>query len=401
MYFRLTAAVKDRFIWELQQYWKTHPRYREDLPNNIQGKYSTETERPSYGITVKTGSGTRVDLSADNYIGVIYSYVYKAQVANYPGNSIEWVREDGLAIQKNGGRFPSPPGVYYINMTEDDEFYVEPLLDVYHEPVLMEDSSTGKLLNPPLSGSLRLFEMPAGFMLVEGINYTLELDSQGVPDGTILLIDPLTGGRVLSADYKYPGEVTGPFQYTPPCGINSVIPGCVLAFGRRNQKGDRMVIVVQDMRRPAAMEYGGKWDLTVDFEVQARDVESQQEIADYSVLYLWGMLRPYLSTEGMEMTDISLGGESEEVYDENGDDYFYNSSFSVTVQTDWSIHVPLNVFLRQASPLTVAQARIAAGLSDDDIGAVQNNLRMLENLGLEMTRDPFFTGRTSTFEVIR
>jgi len=159
--------------------------------------------------------------------------------------------------------------------------------------------------------------------------------------------------------------------------------------------------VVQDIRRPAALEYGGKWELTVDFDVIARDVESQQEIADYSVVYLWGILRPYLSTDGIEMTDISLGGESEEVYDENGDDHFFNSSFSVTVQTDWSIHVPLNIFLRQATPLTVAQARAAAGLSDDEIGAVQNNIRMLESLGLEMIQDPFFAGRTSTFETIR
>jgi hypothetical protein len=395
MYFRLTGAIKDRFIWELQQYWRTHPRYRDDLPANIQGKYSTENERPQYGIIVKTGSGTKVDLSADNYIGIVNSYVYKAQVANYPGVAIEWVREDSIAIQNNGGRFPSPAGVYYIELTEDDTFYVDPLIDVYHEPVTMEDSSTGRLLNPAQPGSLRLFEMPAGFLLFEGVNYTLD------PDGTIHLVQSLTNGRVLSADYRYPEASRGPYTFTPPCGINTVIPGCVMAFGRRNGKGDRMAIVVQDIRRPAALEYGGKWELTVDFEVITRDVESQQEIADYSVVYLWGILRPYLSTDGIEMTDISLGGESEEIYDENGDDYFFNSSFSVTVQTDWSLHVPLNVFLRQASPLTVAQARAAAGLSDDDIGAVQNNIRMLESLGLEMIQDPFFAGRTSTFETIR
>ena len=399
MYYRLTEAVKRRFILELRRYWGYHPRYR-DLVENIQGKYSFK-ERPQHGMIVKTGSGSRVDLAADNYIGIVESYVYQAKVKNYVGGALEWVREDAVAIQANGGRFPSPPGVYYIELTEDNEFWVDQLLDVYREQVMMPTTSTGMLEHPPLMGTVRMFEMPAGYQLVEGVNYTLTLDGDGKPTGEFTLTEPLTGGRTLVADYRTAGASTGPIVLVPGRANNTAIPGCVLAFGRRNEKGDRVAVVVEPVRRQAAMEYGGKWDLTLDIDVMSRDVYAQQEIYDQTIIYLWGVLRPYLSSEGLEITDLSMGGESEEPYDENGDDYFYNANFSVTVQADWSIHIPLNIFIRQASPLTVAQAREAAGMTDEELVGFQNNIKMLESLGLEAISDPFFSGKTNTYETIR
>jgi len=112
-------------------------------------------------------------------------------------------------------------------------------------------------------------------------------------------------------------------------------------------------------------------------------------------------LRSRLIEEGIEIKDVSLGGESEEVYDETGDDYFYNSSFSVTVETDWSIHVPLTLMIRQAAPLTLEQAEVLAGLSDDEAITYQNNLHLLDSLGLQQVSDPFFEGRDHNFEIIR
>jgi hypothetical protein len=392
--------MKRRFILELRRYWQYHPRYAEDLVDHIQGKYSFR-ERPQCGIIIKTGGGTRVDLSADNYIGVVNSYVYLVKYKNYPGIAVEWVREDGLAIQKNQGAFPSPPGVYYIELTEDDEFYVDPLLDVYDELVTMVDTSTAQIQNPPLEGTVRLYEMDAGFLLVEGVNYTLTRDGQGNPTGEIILTEPLGTNRYLKVDYKTPSASTGPHKLYPMMANNQAIPGCVLAFGRQNTKGDRFAVVVQDVRRPAALEYGGRWQVVLDFDVTARDVYAQQEIADQTVIYLWGVLRPYLSTEGIEMIDLSLGGESEEIYDETGDDYFFNSSFTLTVETEWSVYVPVSVFLRQAVPLTLEQQRVLAGLSDEEAAQVQSNIEQLYTLNLETIRDPYFGGRSSTFEVIR
>ncbi len=401
MYFRLTEAVKRRLIFELRKYWQYHPRYP-DLVDHIQGKYSFR-ERPSYGIICKTSGGNRVDLSADNYLGIIESYVYLTKVQNFPGVAVEWVREDSVAIQNNNGIFPSPPGIYFIEIDADNEelFYVDRLYDVYREQVMMTSATEATAQHAFLDGTLRLYEMPAGYQLVEGTNYTVERDGESKPTGNITLTDALTGGRWLQADYRWPGESTGPHTLYPGRADNTVIPGCVIAFGRRNGKKDRCAVVVQTPRQPAAMEYGGRWDLTMDFDVISRDVYAQQEIADQTVVFIWGILRPALSSEGMEITDLSLGGESEEVYDDNGDDYFYNSSFSLTISTDWSIHVPLGIFLRQASPLTVAQARSMAGMTDEQVATQQNNIRGLEALGLDTMVDPYFKDRTDTFEMVK
>lgn len=399
MYYQLTGALKRRFIKELRKYWMYHPQYR-DIVDNIQGKYRFK-ERPQYGMVIRTAGGSKADLSADNFKGVLHSYVYLAKYRNYPGVAIEWVREDGIAIQNAGGRFPSLPGAYYIELTENDQFYVDPLLDVYREQVTMSDSTTGMLQRPPLDGTVRLFEMPSGFLLEEGIGYALARDAQGNPTGEFTLTQGLTGGRYLSADYRYPAATTGPHTIYPMQANNQAIPGVVLAFGSRVEKGDRMAVIVQDVRRPAALVYGGQWEINLEFEVICRDLDAQMEIADQTAIYIWGILRSYLSTEGIEITEFSLGGESEEVYDENGDDYFYNATMSATVKTDWEVHVPLNIFIRQAAVLTKEQAQVLAQLPDDQLAYFQTNLHLVENLGLEHIRDPFFTNRSHTFEVIR
>ena len=388
-------------IFELRKYWQYHPRYP-DLVDHIQGKYSFR-ERPSFGIICKTSGGNRVDLSADNYLGIIESYVYVTKVQNFPGVAVEWVREDSVAIQNNGGVFPSPAGIYYIVIddTNDELFYVDRLYDVYREQVMMTNTTDATTQHPFLEGTFRLYEMPASYQLVEGTNYTVERDGNNKPTGNITLTQALTGGRWLQADYRWPGESSGPHTLYPGRADNTTIPGCVIAFGRRNGVKDRCAIVVQSPRQPAALEYGGRWDLTMDFDVISRDVYAQQEIADQTIVYIWGVLRPYLSSEGLEITDLSLGGESEEVYDDTGDDYFYNSSFSLTISTEWSIHVPLGVFLRQASPLTVAQARNIAGMTDEQVATQQNNIRGLEALGLDTMVDPYFKGRDNTFEMVK
>lgn len=334
MYYFLTTAVARRFVKELRSFWATHPRYQ-DLVDNIQGKYSFE-QRPQYGIVVKTGAANQVQLSPDNFVGTVQSYVALARIPGYPGLSCEWVREDSLAIQDNGGRFPSPPGIYYIEMTEDDQFYVDPLLEIRNERLTMVTSAEGVLQQAPYPDSLRLIEVPSGRMYVEGTDYSV--GSDGV---TIYLRSPLPQGVALSATYRYTGETSGPWEAKPLYGYNKAIPGCVLVFGRRGKKGDRFAVVVGETREDAYLEYGGRWDLTIDIDVIARDVYAQREIADMTAMFLWANLRSSIINEGLEISEVSMGGETEEVYDENGDDYFYNSTLSMTVQADWFSFVPI------------------------------------------------------------
>lgn len=369
MFYRLTEALKRQFILELRRYWAQHPAYP-DIVDNIQGKYSFE-ERPQYGIVVKTGSASKVQLSADNFMGHVESYVLLAHVPDYPGLSIEWIKEDSVAIQNNNGVFPSLPGAYFIEITGEGEFHIDPYLDVHGESPLQISDTVYSFMNVPYEGSLNLFEYPSGQLLKEGVDYTFQSPTE------IALTNPLPSNVRLSADYRYQGQSTGPWHFKPNTALTKPIPGCVLAFGRRSQVNDRMVVIVQRIRELAYLEYGGRWDISLDMDIIARDVFSQQEISDQTLVYLWGVLRSHLSTHGIEITDVSFGGESEEIYDENADDYFYNGSISIQVQTDWFIHVPVVQKLK----------------------SITTQLQAVESLGLNQHRDPFFF--VPGFSVIR
>ena len=245
--------------------------------------------------------------------------------------------------------------------------------------------------------------MPGNIRLYEDTNYTADPAT-----GLVTLIDELNDddGEFVSADYRCPGETTGPWKVFENRALREPIPGAVLAFGRRITKGDRLAVVVQRKRTIAALEYGGRWDLTLDVDVIARDPLSQREILDQTALYLWATARPRLSSQGIEVLAVNMGGETEEVYDENADDYFYNASFSMQLQTDWSIHVPLGITLRGVepgggppiapgtAPLTPPFIEQIAGLTDQQIAEIQTNIRGLAALGLRAPWDPYFTGKS-------
>ena len=372
MYFYLSEALKRKIIGELRSYWATHPRYP-NIVDNIQGKYAF-TERPQYGIIVKVNSANKVQFSSDNFMGTVQSYVTSALLPGYAGTSLEWVREDSLAIQANGGVFPSPPGIYYCEMTESNQLHIDPLLDVTDERVMMTTQTEGVLERVPYPNSLRLYELPSSRPLHLGRDYTIGSDGQSVR-----LTVPLQSGLSLSADYRYPGESSGPWTVNPQTAFNRFIPGVVMVFGRRYFKGDRFAVVVTKTREDAYLEYGGRWDMSVDMDVIARDPNAQMEIADQTLMFLWANLRPNVIDQGIDIQDVSFGGESEEVYDENADDYFYNASLSMSIQTDWSLQVPLVPKI---------------------LGFEESLSTLPSDLALTPLRDPFFSTRY-THEMIR
>jgi hypothetical protein len=405
---------------ELRRFWSYHPKFR-DIVGHIQGKYSWK-ERPQRGIVLKNSSGNQFQLAADNFQGTVVSHLHKARVDNFPGIALEWVREDARAIQRNGGLFPSPPGIYFIEITEVAEdcsffhFHIDPLLDVINESVTMVSATVGVLqAGKFLDGTLRMFQMPGNVPLFEGINYVADTDT-----GEITLLIPLPEDTYLSADYRWPAATSDesaavlpdgePWTGMPNRGLIQPLPGVVLAFGTRIEEGDRMAVVVGHNRSPTAREFGGRWNMTLDFDIMARDVYDQREILDRTALYIWGVLRSRLSTEGIEIETVNLGGESEEIYDENADDYFYNASFSVSIQTDWSIHVPIAATIQRVQPISLSVEQQAASLTPEEAASLESNFKALDGMGLKLSDDPFFGGQTgrnpilprsSTFEVIR
>lgn len=409
MYAVLSENIKRRFLQELREFWSQDPVYRESLVPNIQGKFSFD-EKPQQAIILKSTSASPIQFSADHFQGTVVSYSHLAKVYNKPGTSIEWIRDDIMAVRRNGGDFPSPPGIYYVEVVREHYvwegqpgdylmFYVDALLDKIDERPLQIDPLHYQLSAGVFhEGSLQLYEMPGNIPLYSDVNYSADKST-----GIITLTEPLSPRSYLSADYRYPGESSGPFPVEEVGQNNQAIPGVSLAFGRRAVVGDIMAIVIGSRREENAREYGGKWEISLDFDVMARDVYAQGEITDRTVMHLLAQLRDRLSSEGIEITSVSHGGEAEEVYDENGDDQYYTASISIQVMTDWAIHIPLGRAIRRVIPHTVQQERITAGLSDSQIAetGTPTGLHLVADLGLVLIQDPWFRDRTLDYEMIR
>jgi len=332
MYHHLSLAVRDRIIKELRTYWSDHPRY-ENFAKNIQGKYSFD-ERPQFGMVVKTSGASNVVFSPNNFIGTLEGHVSLARVPNKTSGSIEWVREDTFAERKAGVYIIS---VYEPDITDDSirehDVYVQKYERVTESNPIFSTPTEIVLLDEPIENSLRIVEYPSG-RLVGISEYSFK-------DQTISLLEEPTKALKYKILYTVKRELTGPFKVRPATAYRKIVAGVNIVFGRRLRGGDEMAVLVSEKREEVAHEYGGRWDVSVDLEMIARDVHSQADIADNTAVWVWSTLRPRLSSMGIELSDVSLGGEAEEVYDDNGDDYFYTASISFTLQTDWFLHYPL------------------------------------------------------------
>lgn len=351
MYYNLVQSLKRRLILELRESFSRHPVYRKIVPF-IQNRFNF-TERPQFGLVVKSSSANKVQWAPDNFIGTVQSRVMLAHVgqAVFP---LEWVREDLLCVEHNNGVFPSAPGVYFMeilsapaNPSEQGFFVLDPLLTVHDEAVLRFQSGLEQVVQlqqEPVANTLRLWEN-GRHLLIEGTDFTAN-------GSEITLQRTFSPESRLTADYRYAVESIGPIPFSWNTSDTSTIPGVVMAFGKRAETGQRVAIVVYQDRVDTAEAFGGKFEASFDFDVVARDSIQMEELADLSIMYLWGEKKPVLEREGIEVLDVSMGGEAEELYDETGDDYFYQATISVQLRADWEIHVPLPLTISRATDVT-------------------------------------------------
>lgn len=351
MYYNLVSALKRRLVIELKDIFSKHPIYEKVVPN-IQTKY-VFTERPQYGIVIKGSSANKVTLSGDNFMGIIASHVMLAYV-NQPAYPIEWVREDSACIEKHQG-MPIAPGIYYVEIlsapttTEPEgEFMVDPLLTVTDEPLILFQSGIereAQLQSVPMQGTVRIWENRR-HPLEEGrdfeVNYTT---------GAVLFKTRFYPNTTITADYRYPVDSIGPVKFTWNHSDTSTLPGVVMAFGKRARAGDKVAVMVYPDRVDTAKAYGGKSELSFDIDVIAQDPLQMEEIADFTMVKLLEEKKPALEFEGIEILDVSIGGEAEEVYDETAENFVYTASMSVQLRADWEVHVPM--------PLTISHATTA------------------------------------------
>lgn len=354
MYYYLINSLKRRLILELKDSFARHPLYSKVVPF-IQNKYAFE-ERPQFGIVVKGSSANKVALSGDNFIGTVQSHVMLAYLGQ-PVYPLEWVREDLRAVQANNDVFPTRAGIYYMeiltaptNPQEYGQFVIDPLLTATDEAVLRFESGIereAQLQQIPVQGTLRMWENHR-FLLREGTDYEVNYET-----GAITFMGRFNTQSVVTADYRYAVPSIGPvdFQWNTP--DVKTIPGVVLAFGKRAKQGDKVAIVVYPDRVDTANAFGGKFEVSFDLDViVAKDPTQAEEIADLMIMYLWGQKKSSLEFEGIEIIDISLGGEAEDTYDEAADLWYFNISASVQLRADWEVHVPLPLTISRVTPTT-------------------------------------------------
>ncbi len=399
----LTNATKERVIHELKQILYDHPRYREDS-ENVQNKFSFE-QRPQRGIIVDNTTADRVRLSADNYVGRLSSFVMLAPVKNFPGTSLEWTRENFTILEEvNPDRsvFPTPPGVYIVTVQElpDDarqkpgKFIVDPIITVLNEPLIYFTNSADQYAQLShenvYPGSLRL-SLNNRRVLVPGVDYSVNYEAE---DNTtvVTFLQPTPAGDSIFANYRYQLPQQGPYDFYRDWTDIQSIPGAVLAFGDRVQKGDQMAIVVTGTRGEVAEVYGGKFEVTFSLIVFARDATDRERMSDY-VVEKFLERQNVLGFEGLELLDITPGGESEEVYNAEIDDYYYESAVTLSLRVDWETWVPLPIVINRTDLTSESQANTLGFLSG---AASYDLLQLATELGINGV--PVKIGKKLTYE---
>jgi hypothetical protein len=268
------------------------------------------------------------------------------------GNSIEWVRENFQALEAvapNRNTFPSAPGAYLVKVLSVPEdgtntpgmFTVDPVLTVHNEPLILfqswGDSEAQISRDSIYPGSVSLW-IDQGHRLIRGVDYEVDEFT-----GQVNFLKPTPTGSTIHVDYRYVTPTWGPFTFNRDSSVINAIPGAVLAFGDRCEVGDEIAVVVTDERTEVSDVFGGKYEVNFDLTVFVHnDAEDRERMSDY-VIHSFLDIQSRLGFEGLELIDISPGGENEEVYNTEDDTYFYESSISLSLKVDWETYVPLPV----------------------------------------------------------
>ena len=141
--------------------------------------------------------------------------------------------------------------------------------------------------------------------------------------------------------------------------------------------------------------------MSVDLDIITRDPSTREEISDMVLMYFFGIRKSSLTEEGIELTDISFGGESEEVYDNTSQDYYFNSSVSLSFQTDWAIHVPKPLTIERVTPVSYEEEAKAAGLLEEELPPDLLEMLGPDAMNLKRMRGLSLKGKNRDFEDIK
>jgi hypothetical protein len=290
---------------------------------------------------------------------------------NSPGTSLEWVIENKSLLEQYSSRrdiFPSPAGVYIIEIKSlpdearnvPGQFTIDPALTVSNELLItyvISGVQEAQLSRDNLyPRSLRLW-LDGRRSLLENVDYSIDYSS-----GLITFLKLIPSEFSIYADYRYKLVEQGPYPYRYENTEYRAIPGAILAFGDRVQQSDKLAVVVGETRSDVADVYGGKFEVSFDVIAFSRDPDDRERLSDYIVMKMLERQNA-LGFEGLELLDVSPGGESEEIYVAEIDDYYYDGNISINMRVDWEIQSPLPIEIFR-SEMTSKQQEQERGYMD-------------------------------------
>lgn len=316
---------------------------------------------------------------------------------NFPGTSIEWVTENKTVLESldpSRSVFPSHPGVYLIEVKSipdpskdiPGEFEIEVIKTVFDEALLVFGSDNdcfASLSNTGVyEGSLNLW-LDGKVKLIEGSDYSFDIDKNEI---TFLL--PSIPGSYVVADYRYSDGTKSLHQFKMNESNISAIPGATIAFGERCVVGDKQAIVITDQRVETSDVYGGKFEINFELIAFTRDSDDREKFSDYIVVKFLE-LQNQLGFEGLELLEIAPSGESEESFNDTSDEYWYDSSISLSLRVDWETYSPLPISLSYVTLSTPEQEKI---------GRMNKDLETSVKMVINSEVIPVAIGRELTFE---
>lgn len=337
-----------QWVWENQQKTTAYQE-NEDLSSQITGTATNGTNRFFYTSRKPLLGGYNNDTIVDNFRQIELKLNGEVVHAEFVDGSrgmivlsMAPVVGDTLTVSYYYG-IMSAPGRYYVEIVPNNQFVVDPLLQIKGEEVI--ELTTGTELTASLdhSGLYGDFDVLYLTKGIEDDKLTLErgTDYTVTSGGVITFLQPLSVGYTLLADYRYVAPTLGPFPIPDPNHYDdAAIPGVLLCFNKQVEVGDKVVVIVYPERQVSASVYMGHYRMTFDIDVFSRHPEETSEMTDHVIHEIWGNRRFLLIDEGLTIEEMDQTGETEDVYDTNTNDLWYKQSISLQMMTEWKKFVP-------------------------------------------------------------
>jgi hypothetical protein len=258
----------------------------------------------------------------------------------------------------------APPGIYVFYFDSDTQFTVGTIYIVDGELAIEKTTGTEtdvtlkhdriyhkEIEGKGIEGSESFYWLYKNsnvpIPLVPGKDYSLEYST-----GKITFLEAVPKGYQLVANYKWiPNPfLSQPYEFNSNWESHTIIPGVVLAIGRRAKAGDRQAIIVSQNQELQAKIYGGHWTMSFEFAIIAKDPMQMAEMADQIINWLWAVRKNVLEFEGITLNSVEPTGETEEVHIDTTGDMYYETSISIEVQTEWQEFVPYDVVIKDVIP---------------------------------------------------